>query len=122
MSLGADNWYARSSGPLLVEVTHQQTTSTIALAGECDLAQQERFRSALREVIAALPECVVLDLGRLSFIDSSGLHVVMELSTWAERADVRLVICPGSRQVQGVFEMVGLTARLPFVSNGELGA
>jgi anti-anti-sigma factor len=105
-------------GGMLLEVTHQGTTSTIQLVGECDLAQQEKLRATVREVFAARPEHVVLDMSRLTFIDSTGIRVVIELATRARQEDVRLVICPGSRQVQRVFEVCGLMAHLPFVADG----
>jgi anti-anti-sigma factor len=100
---------------LTVEVTREGTTSTIALAGECDLSQQERFRTAIREALAARPECVLLDLSHLSFIDSTGIIVVIELGRSAQRDGVHLVICPGARQVQRVFDLCGLTSQLPFL-------
>jgi anti-anti-sigma factor len=119
MALRADHRLNFDAGGMLLEVTHQGTTSTIQLVGECDLAQQEKLWATIREVFAARPEHVVLDLSRLSFIDSTGIRVVLDLDTRARQEDVRLVICPGSPQVQRVFELCGLTARLPFVLDGE---
>lgn len=100
---------------LRVVVADQGTTSMIQLDGECDLAHQQALRKASREVLDGRPECVVLDLGRLSFIDSSGVQVVVELSRRAARENVRLVIIPGSRAIQRVFEICGLTPVLPFI-------
>jgi hypothetical protein len=54
----------------------------------------------------------------LAFIDSSGIHVMIELSERAARQECRLLICPGPRAVQRVFELCGLTTRLPFVGDG----
>jgi anti-anti-sigma factor len=120
VTLGADNRLGFYVGEtLMIDVTHQGTTSTIALAGECDLGQQERFQAAVREVLAARPECVVLDLSHLSFIDSSGIQAVVEFSKTAQRDRLHLVICPGPRQVQRVFALCGLTSQLPFVPHGE---
>ncbi len=118
MALDADDRLNRHLDHMLVEVSRQGTTSTIALAGECDLAQQERFRQAIREVLVGHPECVILDLSRLSFIDSTGIHVVIELSQAAGRDGPRLIIYPGPSPVQRVFELCGLTSELPFAPNG----
>jgi ABC-type transporter Mla MlaB component len=38
--------------------------------------------------------CEVLDLSRLSFIDSSGLHITIELHKHSTRQNIRLVIIP----------------------------
>jgi anti-anti-sigma factor len=108
--------------PSLIEFSVQGTTSTITLAGECDLALHERFGAVVREALAARPECVVLDLSKLCFIDSTGIQVVVELSTGAARDGVRLVVCPGAPQVQRVFELCGLTSRLRFAAPSVLSS
>jgi anti-anti-sigma factor len=66
-------------------------------------------------LIERSPECVVLDLSRLSFIDSTGVHAVTELHKRAEQQRARVVIVPGPRAVQRIFELVGLTEVLPFL-------
>jgi anti-sigma B factor antagonist len=116
MALGADHRQrCQVDQTLIVDVSRQGTTSTIALSGECDLVQQERLRTAIREVLAARPECVVLDLSNLSFIDSTGIQVVIELSRAVARDGLHLVVFPGARQVQRMFELCGLTSRVRFV-------
>ncbi len=97
-----------------IALTEQGTTSTIALAGECDLAAQQALRDAVRDGLRRRPECLVLDLGRLSFIDSTGIQVVVEAARRASRQDTRLVIIPGPRAVHRVFEICQLTEMLPF--------
>jgi anti-sigma B factor antagonist len=99
-------------------ISKQGTTSTLELVGECDLAQRDDLRAAIGGVLVDRPECLVLDLSRLAFIDSSGIHVMIELSERAARQECRLLICPGPRAVQRVFELCGLTTRLPFVGEG----
>jgi anti-anti-sigma factor len=119
MALGADHRQrSQVDQTFIVDVSRQGTTSTIALSGECDLVQQERLRTVIRVVLAARPECVVLDLSDLSFIDSAGIQVVVELSTAAADNGHHLVVLPGARQVQRMFELCGLTSRVPFVQTG----
>jgi anti-anti-sigma factor len=107
-------------GPLGITVSERGTTTMISLRGEWDLAQQPAMRKAIGEVLERSPECVVLDLSCLGFIDSTGLHGVIELHTRSEQQRARLVIVPGPRRVQRSFELMGLTKVLPFVS-GERG-
>lgn len=115
MALRADDRFRFDADGMLVEVTHHGTTSGIQLVGECDLAQQETLRASVLEVFTVGPEHIVLDLSDLTFIDSTGIHFVIELHKRARRQGVRLVICPSSRQVQRIFDLCGLTARLPFL-------
>ena len=83
--------------------------------GEWDLAQEPATRKAIQTALERRPECVVLDLSQLSFIDSTGIHAVVELHTRAAQQNIHLVIIPGPRGVQRPFEICGLTDRLPFL-------
>jgi anti-anti-sigma factor len=67
------------------------------------------------------PECVVLDLSQLTFIDSSAIHVILELQKRCAQQNVRLVIAPGPRAVQRPFEVLGLTRALPFLTAAPWG-
>lgn len=109
-------------GGLLAVLTRRGSTSTLELEGECDLAQREALHRVIGEALAARPESLVLDLRRLGFIDSSGVHIVVELAAQAREGHVQLVICPGPRAVQRVFEVCGLTSHLPFVEGAWTGA
>jgi anti-sigma B factor antagonist len=102
-------------GSLTITVAEQGTTTTISLQGEWDLAQQRAMRTAISDVLERSPECVVLDLSCLEFIDSTGLQGVIELHQRSVQQQARLVIVPGSGQVQRAFELVGLSERLPFL-------
>jgi anti-anti-sigma factor len=101
--------------PLELSVTQQGTTATLELVGELDVAQEAPVRDALKQVLDSQPESLVLDLSRLSFIDSTGIGIVIGLKKSAERDGVRLVICQGPLAVQRVFELTGLTSSLPFI-------
>lgn len=107
-----------SPGELAIMITQQGTTTTVTLRGEWDMAEAPTVRQALRDVLERSPECLVLDLSWLSFIDSTGVHGVIELHRRSERQRVRLMIVPGPRAVQRVFELVGLSKILPFLSPG----
>jgi stage II sporulation protein AA (anti-sigma F factor antagonist) len=102
-------------GRLGIVISRQGTTTTIGLEGEWDLAHQRATREAIHDALDDQPENVVLDLSRLSFIDSSGLHVTMELQKRSTRQNIHLVIVPGPRAVQRLFEVCQLTETLPFL-------
>jgi anti-anti-sigma factor len=102
-------------GELGITASEQGTTTTISVRGEWDLAQKPAMRRVINDVLARVPECVVLDLARVSFIDSTGVHAVIELHKRAEQQGARVVIVPGPRAVQRIFELVGLTEVLAFL-------
>jgi anti-anti-sigma factor len=58
---------------------------------------------------------VVVDLGGVTFMDSTGLGVIVEANQRARREGVKLEILPGPRAVQQVFAVSGLLEALPFI-------
>jgi anti-anti-sigma factor len=57
---------------------------------------------------------VVIDLGGLTFIDSSGLRVLLLADARARERGYELVLLPGQETVQRVFEMTGALDVLRF--------
>jgi anti-sigma B factor antagonist len=102
-------------GELRIVIREHGTTSTIELKGEWDLANRQASLAAVNEGLARRPECVLLDLSRVSFIDSSGIHAMIETSKRCAELETRLVVVPGPRPVQRLFDLSGLTERLTFI-------
>jgi anti-sigma B factor antagonist len=100
---------------LKIVVHEQGATIAIELHGEWDLAGLPSVRQTFSRVLGGAHDCVVLDLSRLAFIDSSGLHATVELSVRLADTNRRLVIIPGPAPVQRLFEITGLLAGLPFL-------
>ena len=98
-----------------ITVRETGTTAELVASGEWDLAQQLIAQKAIRSALKGDPECVVLDLSQLSFMDSSGVHNVLELQRRCAQQHIRLVIIPGPEAVQRPFELCGLIDQLPFV-------
>lgn len=105
-----------------VAVSEQGTTSTLEFAGEWGLAERDDARAAVEQALERGPECMVLDLSRVSFIDSSGIHVVLTAAKRCAERDVHIVIIPGPPHVHRVFEICQLTTQLPFASQASGGA
>lgn len=99
-----------------ITVSEQGTTSTLEFAGEWGLAERDSAQAAVEQALQRDPECIVLDLSRVTFIDSSGIHVVVSAAKRCAELDVHIVIIPGPPQVHRVFEICQLTTRLPFAS------
>ena len=83
------------------------------LEGELDFGTAFDAELRLEEAMRRA-ERLVIDLGPLTFIDSTGLGVIVEAHQRARREGVTLEILPGPRQVQQVFEVSGLLDALPF--------
>ena len=88
-------------------------TAVVALEGELDLLTGPQLQAVLDQLEDERTG-LVLDLSRLDFIDSTGVHLVLRtVQAWqAARRDV--VLRGAGRDVLRAFELVGLTAHLPF--------
>jgi anti-sigma B factor antagonist len=110
----ANLWRTNSGyrGSVLVDVqVHEEGGWTIvSVVGELDLAVAPRVRQV---VVAALdpgrgvPQ-VVLDLGSVHFVDSSGLGVVLGVLRRVRQAGGTLRVVAVESQVVGLFELLGL--------------
>ncbi|HEY8583253.1 MAG TPA: STAS domain-containing protein [Capillimicrobium sp.] len=93
-------------------VVSQGGREVLAVAGELDLACTDRFLSASRERLAA--GRLDLDLGGLTFIDSSGVRALDALLRDAERAGATLTIVRVHPQALAVLQMTGIADLLTF--------
>jgi anti-anti-sigma factor len=87
---------------------------TLALTGELDLDSANKFEEAVREVCAS-GTGLVIDLRKVTFMDSTGLRVLIVAGTLCEEKGHELRIIP-SEDIQRILEMTGLDRVLPFTS------
>ena len=89
----------------------------VRLVGEFDLAAVEEARSALISPGHRGAD-LEIDLRPLTFIDSSGVGVLVAVCQDNERSARTIRIIQASEGVQRVFEILGLAERLPFSPSG----
>ena len=93
---------------LRIVLTEDASAITIALEGEWDLAQKSKAMLGIDHVLARHPHRVVLDLSRLTFMDSVGIHGVTELAHRAAQLRIELAIV--SRSSRGPAPVRALSA------------
>jgi anti-sigma B factor antagonist len=76
----------------------------VHVAGELDIATTPRLESTLRE-LHSQALLVVLDLREVEFVDSSGVHAIVDASVRARRAARRLVVVRNPATVDRVFTL-----------------
>jgi anti-sigma B factor antagonist len=104
---------ARKLGSLALRSERDGETHVLELIGELDLDGAPRLEEELRRVEATDANVIIVDLGALEFIDSTGIRLLLMASDRC-RADGRLTLLKGPRQVHRVFEITDLVERLPF--------
>lgn len=89
----------------------------LSLRGELDLSTAPKVEQALRQLEGDGPSTIVIDLRGLTFLDSSGLRLILEADSRARREDRRLLVVPGPPEVQRVFRVTLTDARIEFIEN-----
>lgn len=87
---------------------------TIALTGEVDLANANEVDAELLRVEATDAPAIVLDLSSVTFIDSTGVRVLVFAHTRSRTDSNRLRITRPTGAVLRVMEIAGLIGVLPF--------
>jgi anti-sigma B factor antagonist len=113
--------------PLAVEVQRREHVAIVQPRGELDLASVETLRSrvdaAIAETLRAVLDDgmettarVVLDLRGLSFIGSTGLHLLVALDQRAARDGFLLTLLAPTAPIDRAIQLCGLDRALPFVA------
>lgn len=90
-----------------------EDAACVHLTGELDLSAAAELERTLRQAQARAS--VVLDLRELTFVDSSGLHVIVNANARAIRAYGRLVVVRGARELDRLLTVIGLCELLEIV-------
>ena len=84
-------------------------SAVVRVVGEIDIATADAVRTAISGAMDHNPSRLVIDMGAVSFMDSSGIAVLLEA---AQRTDAVLIRRP-SNAVRRVIETTGLAEVLP---------
>ncbi len=104
-----------AAGQLTIRSERQGSTHVVAVVGELDLVTVQRVDDELRAVEATDAQQIILDLAGLTFIDSSGVHLIARAEERCRTTAKRLVLRPGPPQIQRVFALAGADT-LPFAA------
>jgi len=103
----------RTVGTLVLRSARDGDTHFVSLLGELDIAGAPGLEQELLRVEASDAPAIVIDLGELEFIDSTGIRMLLMAADRCQ-GPRRLTILRGPQQVHRVFEMTDLVKRLPF--------
>jgi anti-sigma B factor antagonist len=83
----------------------------IMLEGDLDHASAPFLTTAV-EAVLPHADAIVLDLDRLSFIDSSGFVAILACESKCERHGIGFALAEGSPRVRRLFEIAGVAPML----------
>lgn len=98
-----------STSPFQVRVSADGGDVTLHLVGDFDLTATENFRSCVEGVVDGNGGTVVVDLGDLAFIDSTGISALLVMRRRLQGQGRELRIANVSAGAARVFELTGLT-------------
>ena len=106
-------------GSLDIDERIGELSTRLELGGELDISTADRLQRAVaRLCVAQGPRELIVDLRRLTFIDSSGLAAMVYANKLCQRHGCRLSVIRGSQAVHNVFELTGLDELLEFTVDG----
>ena len=79
----------------------------VTLAGECDLSVRDELTSVLLDAVGRSP-VVEVDLGGVSFLDSSGVHGLVTAYHASRDADGRIYVINAVGTVADVLDLTGV--------------
>jgi anti-sigma B factor antagonist len=89
----------------------------LTLSGELDISTAPHLEGSLDRLSTAWPGVVIIDLRSLSFLDSTGLRLILRAHSQAGENGGRLMLVRGPAVVHRVFEMTRLEDELEFVDD-----
>ena len=98
--------------PPALEILPLEGGSGLRLIGELDMSTAPALSTRLAEIMVGRPETVLLDLSELTFIDSSGIHAIVNQVRGAN-ARAPIILASPTRQVARALQLVGLVDRFP---------
>jgi len=108
--------------PFRVVVRTERDVVRVCPFGEVDIDTVGRIREQLENATTLEAKHVVLDLRGVTFLDSTGLHLVLEADAASRAQHWEFGLIGGPPDVQRIFDLTGARARLPFITASELAA
>jgi anti-sigma B factor antagonist len=102
---------------LRCDVLPERDLVRVRPVGTLDMANAPMLDEQLSELRDAGFRELIVDLRRLAFMDSSGLRLLLRWHAESRSNGFSLSFVPGAPEIQRVFDLTGMTDRLPFTDS-----
>ncbi len=96
------------SAPFAIPVLLQQRPNVLPFEGDIDLHVSPVVTESLNAVIKKKPERIVIDLSRVTYIDSAGLAALILAMQEVEEYGGKFFLCALQETLRSIFETLGL--------------
>src|ERR1700733_13942673 len=109
----------RPRGPvqLALKTRHDDHESVVSVAGELDVLTVPRLKTTVDDIIRRRAGDVVIDLTHTEFIDSIGLHALLNIQRRLGERSRRLIVICASGPVRRAMDLARLSEILGVVSS-----
>ena len=101
-------------GPFTCQVSSEGGLTIVSPRGELDMATVGAVDERLKHLRRTGVSTIVLDLGGLTFMDSSGLHLISRWTNEASKDGFEFELEPGPPAVQRIFDLAAMQDTLPW--------
>jgi anti-sigma B factor antagonist len=102
---------------LSVVIENEPGAAVLTVSGELDMASSPELDHAIERVESAPQEAIIVDLGKLEFMDVAGLRVLLEAHERAAQRGARLYLVNVRSGVRRLFTLTGATALLDAIES-----
>lgn len=96
------------NGAYRCETSRIEARAVLAVGGDLDLASAPRLLDDADAAMADPTESIALDLGAVTFVDSSGLTALLRVQRNATERGIAFTLGPVPPQVRRVIDIAGL--------------
>lgn len=100
-----------------IEKESNSESNIINLIGELDLSKAQEFKAAVDPLLQDKDRCLVLNLKELSYMDSTGLGVILSIIKTRHSIQAPLAVEDIPPKIQKLFDITGMTPFLTAVTN-----
>lgn len=97
---------------LRVDLRKEADRTVVKLDGELDMANAPLLQATIEDPELDTTKTVVLDLQGLTFLDSTGLRIILAAREQCWRRGQEFAVTPGSQQVQRLLSVTGVGEHL----------
>jgi anti-sigma B factor antagonist len=95
-----------------IDVAHVHGLTVVAPEGELDARTSAEIKDALADLVQQGHTRLIVDLGHVPYVDSSGLGAIVAAMKRARAAQGDLMLCALQNEVRLILELTGLTKQM----------
>lgn len=99
---------ARANDPIVKDIQERSEGTVIVLAGEIDYNHSHTLLESLNAVVERRPAKLVIDLGNVQHMDSSGLGTLVKIFQQVNAYKGKMALAAMNKRVRNAFEITRL--------------